>query len=202
MRYDVVTVARTLGAGGEDLGERIADALGFRYVDDEIIDRAAALAGVTPVEIAQTEERPGVVRRVMAALLGPSGAPSRKASGSAGTPWLEDVIVDVIKETAAMELVVIVAHGAAVPLAGRAGVLRVLATASTETRVRRVAADEGIDQELASKRVTESDAARADFFQRFYRIPQETPTMYDLVINTDVLSIDEASAAVLTLVRG
>ncbi len=40
---DVIAISRTLGAGGESLGEALADALGFRYVDSEIIERAAAL---------------------------------------------------------------------------------------------------------------------------------------------------------------
>ena len=61
MTSTVITVARTLGAGGEELGEAIADALGFRYVDAEIIDRAAALAGVEPGEVAKAEDRPGLV---------------------------------------------------------------------------------------------------------------------------------------------
>ncbi len=37
----------------------------------------------------------------------------------------------------------------------------------------------------------ETDRARADYFKRFYRISHEGPTHYDLVINTDALSIDQ-----------
>jgi len=37
----IVTVARTLGAGGERVAEAVAERLGFRFVDEEII----AIAG-------------------------------------------------------------------------------------------------------------------------------------------------------------
>jgi hypothetical protein len=42
-----------------------------------------------------------------------------------------------------------------------------------------------------------SDAGRADYFLRFYRIERELPTHYDLVINTDVLTAEEASDIVI-----
>ena len=37
MAYSVVTIARELGARGEDVGRMVADRLGYRYADDEII---------------------------------------------------------------------------------------------------------------------------------------------------------------------
>jgi cytidylate kinase len=48
--------------------------------------------------------------------------------------------------------------------------------------------------------VTDSDAARADYFRRFYHLDREQPTNYDVVFNTDVLTVEQAQAAVLALV--
>lgn len=44
MKFNVIAILLTLGAGGEDLGATIAKELGFRYVDSEIVARAAAQA--------------------------------------------------------------------------------------------------------------------------------------------------------------
>ena len=41
----VVCVSRTLGAGGEAIAFQVATELGYRYVDDEIVSRAAEVAG-------------------------------------------------------------------------------------------------------------------------------------------------------------
>jgi cytidylate kinase len=42
-----------------------------------------------------------------------------------------------------------------------------------------------------------SDAGRADYFLRLYRIERELPTYYDLVINTDALTPEEAADIVI-----
>lgn len=205
MQFNVIAISRTLGAGGESLGEALADSLGFRYVDSEIIDRAAALAKATPAEVAQVEARKGLLSRILDNLARTGGA---GATGmiepvllDAATPGYEQLIVDVIRETADMGMAVIVAHGASIPLAGTPGVLRVMVTASTNIRATRVAQVEGVDGDRARKMVADSDAARADYFRRFYHLERELPTNYDVVINTDAMTVEQAKAAVLAIAR-
>jgi cytidylate kinase len=75
-------------------------------------------------------------------------------------------------------------------------VLRVLVTASPRTRTARVAEEAGIDEAQAAKALKDSDAGRADYLKRFYDIRDESPTHYDLVLNTDALSIEQAAEVV------
>ena len=205
MHFNIITIARTMGAGGEDLGTKIADELGFRYVDSEIIDRAAALAKVTPDEMARVEARKGLMARILENLARAGGG-SMAAGGVPEpvllepTPNYEQMIVDVIHETAAMGFVVIVAHGAAVALKGQQGVLRILVTASRDQRIQRVV-EAGSARGQATKAVDDSDKSRADFFKRFYQLDTELPTYYDLVVNTDELDVDHAAGAILALAR-
>ncbi len=49
----------------------------------------------------------------------------------------------------------------------------------------------------ADKLVGRGDANRADYIKRFYDIPAELPTHYDVVLNTDRLSAEEAVAVVV-----
>ena len=86
----------------------------------------------------------------------------------------------------------IAAHAASHALADRTDVVRVLVTASPETRRARVAAERGLAEKDAAKAVDRSDAARADYLKRFYGAKRELPTQYDLVVNTDRLTPDEA----------
>ena len=110
-------------------------------------------------------------------------------------------IVDAIKETAARGDVVIASHAAGIPLAGRPDLLRVLITASFESRAQRVAGATRRTKADVEKSLKESDAGRADYFRRFYRIERELPTHYDLVINTDSLMSDEAADIVIAAAR-
>jgi cytidylate kinase len=82
-------------------------------------------------------------------------------------------------------------------LARTQDVLRVLVTASTETRVSRMADLERIVEDEAQRRVAADDRERREYFKRFYKLSQELPTHYDLVINTDVLTTAQAVAVVL-----
>src|SRR3990172_4988813 len=163
-RGAVVAISRSLGAGGEEAGRLAAQELGFRYADEEIIARAAESAGVSPEEILRAEETPGLLARVMEAMarhtvatVGWVGQPAVLAAEGAG---YEELIRRVVLETAAAGNVVIVAHGASFPLAGRDGLLRVLVTASPEIRARRVAAGSGVDEAKAQRLVRESDRQR------------------------------------------
>jgi hypothetical protein len=51
---------------------------------------------------------------------------------------------------------------------------------------------EGLDRAAAEKTIKSSDAARADYLKRFYGV-KELPTSYDLVVNTDALSLERAA---------
>jgi cytidylate kinase len=105
------------------------------------------------------------------------------------------LIRSVVEEIADDGNAVIVAHAASMALAGRDGLLRILVTASPETRIRRLAEAEGNAE--AARLVKEGDAARAEYFRKFYEIEQELPTHYDVVLNTDTLSADQAAEVVV-----
>ncbi len=205
MKFNVIAISRTLGAGGEDLGATIAKELGFRYVDGEIVDRAATQAGVSTTEVARAEARKGLLARILENLA-KSGTGSLAAGGmpeaamiDVNTPSYEEIIIDVIRETAAQGNVVIVAHGASIPLAGRPDLLRVMVTASRDVRASRIHAESAESLAKALKDIDDSDKSRADYFRRFYHVDQEQSTHYDLVFNTDVLDVSSAAGLILSL---
>ena len=74
-----------------------------------------------------------------------------------------------------------------------------LVTASPETRVARLMAL-GRGTTAAHRLIEESDASRADFLRRFYQLEEETPTHYDLIINTDHISAEAAADMIRGLV--
>jgi cytidylate kinase len=96
---------------------------------------------------------------------------------------------------------VIVAHAASLALGDRDDVLRVLITASSETRARRLAEAGDIDEAEAKKVVARGDANRADYLKRFYGTSAELPTHYDLVINTDRVTLEDAASLILSAAR-
>ncbi len=204
MTSRIISVSRSLGAGGEEVGRTVAKELGFRYADEEIIVEAAQKAGVSPETVAQAEHTPGLITRILESMarfpIDPESWPARVMLPPA-SPGYETLIVRVVQETAKEGAVVIVAHGASIPLAGTGGLLRVLVTGSPAARAERLAREAGMGKTEARKAVDESDRQRRGYLRRFYDLRQELPTHYDLVVNTDVLAAPLAARLVVIAAR-
>ncbi len=120
MEASVVSISRTLAAGGEEVGRLVAVELGFRYVDDEVIMRASSQAGVSPATIAQVEHsRPLSQRIIQAISTSPDETPNR-FEGAPVSPSLDqelpthyDLVVntDRLTATEAAKLTVVAARG-------------------------------------------------------------------------------------------
>ena len=203
-----ICISRAEGAGGAHVAHLVAEQLGFDYIDEEIIGRAAAKGGISPADVADEERRKSALSRLLREVGRGGGAESYGFFGPAGPPAEGDVsdairglIQDAIEETAERGNVVIVAHAASRALTGQPDVLRVLVTASHETRTQRLSESRALEPKEAEKTIKEADAARADYLRRFYNVPTELPTQYDLVVNTDVLSVEQAAELVVLAAR-
>jgi hypothetical protein len=200
-----VCISRTRGAGGELVGRLVAARLGFRFFDEEIVAMAAEREGLDAADVADAEQRKGWLTRFFEQL-GETGAPEAYAYGGfvpsgegglGGSDAYRELIKEAIRTTAERGDAVITAHAASYALSGRDDVLRVLVTASPETRARRLAEEGQLGEKEAEKVVKESDAARANYLTRFYEIEDELSTHYDLVVCTDVLSFEAAADIVV-----
>jgi cytidylate kinase len=200
MAHTVVCISHAAGAGGEEVGRLVAERLGFLYVNEEIVARAAAKGGVDAADVADEERRKSLAARALNAIA--QGGGEAWTLGAVGplssreeldSDDIRSLIRETIEQTAARGKAVIVAHAASYAIGHSDGVLRVLVTASPETRTTRVAEAEGLDQAGAARALKESDAGRADYLKRFYDVREESPTHYDLVLNTDALSFEQAA---------
>jgi cytidylate kinase len=203
MSCNIISISRALAAGGEEIGREVAANLGFRFVDDEIVTRAAELAGVSPQTIESVERTPPLIDRILSHIGSiPAEAPGYLPAPVHPSPAFESLIEQVIRQTADQGDVVIVAHGASIPLAGTPGLLRVLITASPEGRAARLSQSPGMDERKAKKAIADSDRERANYLRRFYNVRAELPTHYDIVLNTDVVSLPTAAALIVSAAKG
>lgn len=197
----MLCVSHTTGSDGDEIGRRVAEQLGYLYVDEDIVARAAAQGGLDPGDVADEERRKSYARRMLEALAEGGGDPVVLAAtvgiGVVPPADIRALIRETVVQTAARGNVVIMAHAAAHAIEAGPRTLRVLVTASTATRAKRVAGAEQVDRAQAERTIKDSDAGRRDYLKRFYSVDSESPTDYDLVINTDVLSAEQAAEIIL-----
>jgi len=207
--HKVICISSEDGAGALAAAQLVADGLGFRLIDEDIVTRAAVEAGVDQEVVADVERRKSALVRLIEGL-GPAGmgtgyvtaSPESLGYGQPVSDELRGLIKSVIEETATAGKVVIVSHAASLALANRDDVLRVFVTASPQTRERRLATVLGVDEKEAARTLKRSDAGRTDYIKRFYGIGAELPTHYDIVINTDKLTPEDAARLIVDAAGG
>jgi cytidylate kinase len=200
----VICISYATGSGGDEVGRLVAERLGFLHVDEEIVAGAAARGAISAADVADEERRKSLATRILGSIS--DGGSSAMALGGGALPVVPEhqassneiqaLIREAIEQTAARGDVVITAHAAAHALKPGANTLRVLVTASPATRVQRVSEGAGVDIARGKRTVKAADAGRRDYLKRFYDVAEELPTHYDLVVNTDGISVEEAAALV------
>ena len=194
-----ICISHATGSAGAEVGSLVAERLGLRYVDDEVIAEAAEWAELDPAFVADAERRRSFVGRLLGGIESPS--PLRLPTGEPAARTLPSdadlraVISSAVSSFTRQGGVVIVAHAASFTV-NPGTALRVFVSASASTRGGRIAREREISASQAEKAIRSEDAARADYLKRFYGIDRELPTHYDLVVNTDALSPAAAAAVV------
>jgi cytidylate kinase len=195
--FTVVCISAVDGARGEEVAPAVAQALGYRLVDEEIVRQAAQEANLDISHVAEVEKRRSMAIRLLDSL---GTNMSLSTFAMAGyVPGhevpvesdLRGLIRTTIEEVAGRGDAVIVAHAASMALGDRSDVLKVMLTASRAAR-QRALVERGLDDKAAAKQVDKGDANRADYLKRFYDITHESPADYDLVLNTDRLGPEGA----------
>src|SRR5881394_677332 len=103
----LVTISRQYGAGGSEVAQRVAAALGWRVVDNELVEQVAARAGLPAEEVARLDERgPSFIERLARSLV--AATPELFSPGGAATrgpmPEFQEADLVRITETVVAEI--------------------------------------------------------------------------------------------------
>ncbi|MGE5221806.1 MAG: AAA family ATPase [Omnitrophica WOR_2 bacterium] len=176
-RINVITISRELGSLGLEIARAVSEQLGFRLVWREYINQAASRAGAPETALEAMDEL---------GLLGVSTSlKSRRA--------YQKAVHQVIEELAKEGNVIIVGRAGQAILRGYRNVLHVRITAPLQTRIGRVAHFYQINPDCAQAQVEASDRFRRDYLRRNYKSRWDNPHLYDIVLNTEHLSVAEAT---------
>jgi len=187
----IVTIAHETGSGGPEIGAALAARLGYRYVDREMISQAALKYGVVEDRLTQLDEtKPSLFERF-----------------DVETRQHITIIQCGLFDVAEQDDVVINSRGGQVLLQGIAHVLRIRVIAPFELRVKRVMKKmtgqmgESVDVRTTAEMVRRSDHEKFGRMRYLYDVDWGDPALYDLVINTERLTIEAAVEVILGLLH-
>ncbi len=186
---NVITISRVHGSGGTTVAMMVARELGLKLYDREIIEHIAQRlrTGMHQVESLDESYSSTIEDIVQGALERlPSSATYRRILG------------EVVRGIASQGNVVIVGRGGSFLLPQS---LRVRIIAPFEVRVARVVELEGISEREARQKVARLDAQRRAFAKAHFRLDSSDPTLYDLVINTERTTLEQAATLIVTAAR-
>jgi cytidylate kinase len=201
----VITIRGNLGSGAPEIGKLVADRLRIHYVDREIIAAIASHLHRNREDVTEKEMPLGPLGEHIAGVLERSGA-----SQGAYLPAWEIPLDDrsylaglefVIRELARSQSLVIRGRGSQLILKDQPGVLHILIVAPLDIRLKRVMDNLKLDEVKAKEEMERFDNSRHEFTKRYFHAELEDSLNYDLVINTEHMSFEEATSIIANTVR-
>jgi len=207
----IVTIRGDLGSGAREIGKQVADKLGIDYIDREIIADVAGQLKQSKEVIADKEMPPGTVLGRIAEALGRAAEAYGRNTADVGysgiyLPTWEIPLSDaryltglesVIKELAGTQSIVILGRGSQFILKDFPGAIHILMAAPLELRVKRVMKTLKLEEVNAKKEIERFDNSRREFIKHYFHADLEDSLHYDLVINTEHFSFEDAASIVI-----
>ena len=198
----VITISREVGSGGRTIGRKLAEKLGVRFSDKELIDSLQAKFNLSPKSI---EELKGKKKRWMddfIQMVAPVPMSGLLVNGDSDyiSEYNTSLNVNDVFE-AEKEILKGIADEGSCVIAGRSGffVLKdrpnkvdVLITASRENRIARIMSKQGLSREKAQDVIEKVDNARDNYVLRYTGQSRYDARNYHIVLNMDYLTEDKA----------
>lgn len=199
-RMCTITISREHGSGGGEIARRIARRLEWNLIDHEAVLRIAKELGVSEEEAeAHDERKAGFLEQLLTTMQGiePSLYTNVPPDVLTNAQDYREALEHVITRAAEEKHVVIVGRGSQVLLRDRRDVLHIRVVASTEQRIPYIMQREGVDKDVARKRIHDKDIDRIRYLESAYNLNPTDAHHYDLTINTDVLDLDSAADLII-----
>lgn len=185
--HPVVTLSRYFGCNDEAIAVRLAERLGVKVYDKDLLSSIARSSHADPQVIAQIDERPlPMLEEMIYGVFGMNGVYNEDFAH-----FLALAVTKVCQVGG-----VIVGRGAHLFLpCGRAFRLRL--EGSLTVCAERVARERNLSVRRAKQLIVETNADRIKFTRQVFKNHPHERAYYDMVLNTDLFSTDQAVGLIL-----
>ena len=183
----IITIGRSYGAGGRTIAQKVAKKLNIPYYDSQLLEKAAKESGLS-IKYLESQDEQGIILPTIYQSIGfgtKDYVPLEQKAANAQR--------EIIEKIAAEGPCVIVGRRADLILRGKSDIFSVFICASEQYRIQHIIKREGMTEKEAKQRISKADRERSAYYNQAAQGKGGQPECYDLCINTDRVSIDDAA---------
>jgi cytidylate kinase len=181
----VITISRGAKSGGEDLARLLAQKLGYQAISREVISECSRKYNIMERDLlTELEETPGLWSKLT-------------REHSRHLIYIKCALLEMIKQ----DNIVYYGHAGQLLLAGISHVLKLRLEAPLEDRIEKVMYELNKDHDQALDYIREVDQQRRRWVKFLYDENWQDPSLYDLAVNLQNMSLDTVYHIVKTAVE-
>ena len=205
----IITISREHGSGGSAIGKMVAEQLGWKYYDKQLIDSAADESGLSPKFIEKSEQSlsSGWFYNMM---LGSNYSSNYAAAATPNTLPLVDQIFN-----AQRTIILKVAKESPCVIVGRCAdyilhssedfndndMLNLFIYANPDDRIKRAIEAYGIPEKDAKKTITQVNKRRANHYNTFTEWTWGAYEHYDILLNSSYAGLEGTAKLIVEAVK-
>lgn len=192
MTNSIITIGRQFGSGGKEIGEKLAEALGIKCYDKELLSAAAKDSGFCQDIFKAHDERP--TNSFLYSLVMDTYSLGYISNPYMDMPLDQKVFLaqfETIKKIANEGPCVIVGRCADYALSDYPNCISVFIHAPLEDRIERICTRQQMNENAAKDLITKTDKKRASYYNFYSNKKWGATSSYDLSVNSSVLGIDK-----------
>ena len=199
MSNKIYTIGREFGSGGKAIGEKLAERLGIKLYDKELLQQAAKDSGFCEEIFENHDEKP--TNSFLYSLV----MDTYSVSGYSAAPFLDMPLnhkvflaqFETIKKIAETESCVIVGRCADYALADNPDCINIFIHADMDIRVRNVCKSLNITENKARDIINKTDKQRASYYNYYTSKKWGDSKSYNLSLDAGKLGIDNCVEMIL-----
>ncbi len=198
----IITVSREAYCGGDELAKSLADKLGFKFYDRELISLASEKSGIHEEHFESIEKKPtnSILYSVVMGMYTSRGAYVR----------LDDVLTDdkiykiqadIIREMAEHGNCVFVGRCSDYILRNNPKCVNIFLHGNEQDRINRVVKEQNVSEAEARKIVSRADKKRRSYYNYYTNREWGEVSNYDITINLSSVTEDKAVDLVIAFLE-
>ena len=199
MKKNIITISRQFGSGGRTVGHLVAEKLGIRFYDKELVEHIALESGFAPKFVEEHgEHSPG--KSLLSYAFAPQGVPGIM-NGLSTADFLWSIQCNAILQLAEKGPCVIVGRNADYILKDRKDCFHAFIHADMDFRADRIVRLYGESEKSPQARLQEKDKRRSVNYQHYTGKTWGASENYDICLNTATLGVENAADIIIAAIK-